>query len=382
MKKMKMKRRMLGIFAIAALLAGTPGAVLGKLPIQAMKDGADFLVSEQLGDGGWSWYNGGTSASNIAGATGIGLLNYYNLKGGSTYLDAAKDAGDFIHNTTYPSPSTEPRYATFDPYYCWQLSASAGDNTWSNYAVTDFFNPLAAGTYGPSDYTTATWISAVQTGRAGTWVNLLPWEFSTIPVTAASIGNAGQEALFLQAMLDGLNTLDNTDPDNVYCDLIGVAGGTRGLALDGETTFTAISSSNHAGINNISTLSGLVDYLIGQQNTDGSWYGHSGLASPGEGDKDTQTTAYAVIALQAAADALATSDYDDEICDGQAWLVTMQENDPMDTTGFGGFYGFPGDTQPFCNEVCGEATGALPEPATLALMALGGVFVLIRRRRQ
>lgn len=358
---------------VAAVMLFFISSAQGKTPIQAAKDGADYLVNEQLDDGGWSWENGETSASNIAGATGIGLVRYYNATGGNTYLDAAKAAGDFISNTTYDND--EVRYATFDPYFDWQLSLAAGDNTWSNNAATEFFDTLTAGTYGPDDLDTAGYISYVETARTGTWQNLRPWEFSTIAITAANIGNAGQEALFRQGILDGLNTLDNTAPDTVYCDLIGVAGGVRGLALDGVTTFTAINSPNHPGVDGISSLSALTDYLVGQQNSDGSWYWHSGLSSPEEGDKDTQTTAYAVLALEATADALSTSVYDDEITLGRSWLVTMQDA----TTG--GFWSYPGDSPPINNEVSGEATAALvPEPATICLLGLGGLSLLRRRK--
>jgi len=377
-------KRFLIVVGLVSLLAVLTGPATAKSFNEAAEDGADYLVAEQLADGGWSWENGGTSASNIAGATGIGLIRYYNIAGGSTYLDAAKDAGDFIRNHTYPSPSTENRFATFDPYYCWQLSLSAGDSTWSDHAATEFFDELTASTYGPSNYDTAGWISVVETGRTGTWVNLRPWEFSTIPVTAKAIGNAGQEAAFKQAILDGLDTLDDTDPDNVYSDLIGVAGGLRGLALDGVTNFTtAVNSPNHSGVNGINSLSGLADYLAGVQNADGSWYWHSDLTSPGDGDKDTQTTAYAVLALEAAGRTLSTNAYDDEVTAGRAWLVTMQEDDTGDP-GFGGFYSYPGDSPPINNEVTGEALAALPiipEPGALSLIGLGLVGLRRRRRR-
>ena len=354
-------------------------AAFAVTPMQAAGDGADYLVTEQISgtgdptqDGGWTWDTGSTAASNIAGPTAIGLVRYYNAAGGSTYLNAAIAASDFISNTTYSGG--EARYSTSDPYFNWQLSLAAGDNTYANRASTEFFDTLAAGTYGDGDYDTAGWISAVEGARTGTWVNLRPWEFSTIAVTAANIGNTGQAALFEQAILDGLDTLDNTAPGTVYSDLIGVAGGVRGLALSDVSTFTAISSTNQAGIDGISTLSGLADYLAGEQNADGSWYWHSGLAAPEDGDKDSQTTAYAILALEAAAEALGTSIYDDELALGRNWLTTMQDVS-------GGFHSFPGDTGVINNEISGEVVAALvPEPATMALLGLGGLAMLRKRK--
>jgi hypothetical protein len=364
--------RILAILAVSGLMLLGAGAALAELPIQAMKDGADYLITVQNTDGGFPWEGTGATANNITGPTAYGLLRYYELKGEAGYLDAAKNAGNYIKNT-FKYPEGESRFATFDPFYCWKLSAVAGDSTWSDHAATKFFDELTAGTYGTANFSTAGWISAVQAGRAGTWINLLPWEFSTLAVTAANIGNTGQEALFRQGILDGLNTLDNTSPATVYSDLIGVAGGVRGLALDGVTAFTAISSTKHGGINGISTLLGLADYLAGEQNADGSWYWSDNLTTPGEDDKDTQITAYAVLAL-AAADALVTSDYADEVALGREWLVTMQKTS-------GGFYSYPGDPDLTNNEVSGEATSALPEPATMAFLAFGGIGMLLRRRR-
>lgn len=373
-------KKLITICAVVAVVCSN--AALAATPMQAAKDGADYLVGIQISgtgdptqDGGWSWENGGTSASNIAGATGIGLVRYYNAAGGTTYLNSAIAASDFISNTTYPTQG-EARYSTFDPYFNWQLSAAAGDNAYANRTKTEFFDTLTAGTYGDSDYNTAGWIVAVQTGRTGTWVNLRPWEFSTIAVTAANIGNTGQAALFEQAILDGLNTLDSTTPGSVYCDLIGVTGGVRGLALSGTTSFTAINSPNYSVINGISSLSTLADYLVSQQNVDGSWYWHSNLATPVEGDKDSQTSAYAILALEAAADALGTSSYDDELALGRDWLTTMQDSVT------GGFFSYPGHTGPINNEVTGEVVAALvPEPTTVCLLGLGALS-LIRRKRK
>ena len=80
------------------------------------------------------------------------------------------------------------------------------------------------------------------------------------------------------------------------------------------------------------------------------------------------------LALEAAGQTLGTTDYDLAISKGRSWLVTMNDNVT------GGFRGYPGDTGLINNEVSGEALAALPEPATMGLLVLGGLTGLLRRR--
>ncbi len=347
--------------------------------MEAAKDAADYLVNIQLSNGGWAWYNSGTVADNITGATGIGLVRYYNVAGGASYLTAAQNAGDYLQNYAVFDPPKQAKtwFASFDSYYCWQLGGA-----WSNLAATEFFDELSAGTYGNSNRDTANWIATVNTDRSGAYINMRPWEFSTIAVTANNIGNSGQEGLFKQAILDGLNTLGGTDDW-----LGGVAGAVRGLALDGVTSFTSIISPNNSSINGINNLADLANYLAGKQNADGSWYwGEHYTSTPPEDYKDVQVTAYAILALEAADQCLGITDYYDEIAKGQEWLVTMQVGSG---TYAGAFLDYPGSTQTtYCNEIAGEVLAALvavPEPGTLTLLALGGLTALaatwVRRRR-
>ncbi|MEN8164584.1 MAG: hypothetical protein ABFS37_10680, partial [Acidobacteriota bacterium] len=236
------------------------------------------------------------------------------------------------------------------------------DASYSDFAA-QFFDELTAGTYGPDDRDTAGWIAEIQAYRQGTWINLLPWEFTLLPVPAATLGNAGQDALFEQAILDGLNTLDNTDPATVYADILGLTGAVRGLALRNRLTFPAIVAPLHADINGITTLENLAAVLAGYQNADGSWYWHSNLAAPAEGDKESQTTAYAVLALQAA-NLLVTANYQQNVLDAQVWLEARQ----LPGGGFESWSG--GDVASANTEVEGEVLQALTEtPVPVELMS-------------
>ena len=183
-------------------------------------------------------------------------------------------------------------------------------------------------------------------------MNLLPWEFHTLITATSSFGFGTQANQFRNALLDGLNTLDNTQPAAVFSDIIGLAGGVRGLAMSDVVSFAPIVSPNHALINGTESLCELARVLADLQNLDGSWNWHSDLSSlggAGETDKDTQTSAYAILALvEAQLDGCGP--FPSELRAARAWLSTMQDVD-------GGFFSYPTGTHNI--EVEGEATLAL-----------------------
>jgi len=332
---------------------------------------ADHIISQQCPLGGYCWPHGSSccpaAATNITGPIALGLLHANSLVANPGHLAAAQLGGDF--DLTFQYSNGESRFSAFAPYFLWQLSLATGNSVYSDHAAQEFFDELTAATYSPSDYDTLGWIGAVEAGRTGPWVNLRPWEFHNLIPTAAAIGNTGQAGQFETALLNGLNTLDNTDPANVFSDIIGLAGGVRGLGFAGSTTFTAISAPSHALINGISTLEDLANALAGLQNADGSWNWHSDLSLLGgatESDKDTQSTAYAILALLEA-DPLVTADYSANVAAGREWLRTMQLSN-------GGFASFPGGGENI--EVEGEALNALNlDPCTddvLELLVVSG----------
>lgn len=338
--------------------------------VAGFQDGADHIVSQQCPSGGFTWEHippatCATTYYNITAPIMLGVLDVYPFTLDPAHLAAAVSAGAYEQTSIYGNG--ESRLGSFAPYFLMRLSAASGDPQYSNYAATEFFDELSAGTYGPSDWNTAGWIGAVQAGRTGSTINLRPWEFSTLISTATAIGNAGQDAELLQGLLDGLNTLDGTDAFSVYYDLLGLAGGVRGLAMSGTTSFPAINSPNFPAINGITTLGALADVLAGYQNPNGSWYWASSLVGPGASDEDTQTSAYAVLALKAA-DPLVASDYSTAIADGRNWINSMQLVD-------GGFLSYPGGGEN--TEVEGEALSAVAvAPAAVPSVSAWGLMVL------
>ncbi|MDY7107447.1 MAG: cohesin domain-containing protein [Planctomycetota bacterium] len=308
----------------------------------------DHIVNLQCSSGGWCWQTGTACCPdapyNTIGPIAMGLLHAYNFTGDGAHLAAAELGGDYA--LSYEYSNGEPRFGSATPYFLWQLTLVNGDSAYSNHAEVWFFDELDAGTYGPSDYDTAGWIAAVEAARSGSLINLRPWEFFDLITTADAIGNTGQSDAFLDATIDGLETLDE---DEAW-DLLGLAGGMIGLGMSGTTTFDALSAPNFPAIDGINTLAELADVLIDYQNANGSWYWWSGVTPGDPSDEDTQTTAYTVMALLAAQQA-GCGPYDAAIEDARAWMWSMQ--DPAD----GGFWGY-GDGTNKNTEVIGEALSA------------------------
>jgi hypothetical protein len=320
----------------------------------------DHIIEYQCADGGWGWPHAPcptTTYQNIGPPIALGLLNAYALTEDSTYLDAAVDAGDF--NLTSQFTNGEASFGAFMPYFLLELSAASGDSQYAIHAETYFFDELVAGTYGPDDLDMDGWVTYIEDYRAGTWVNLIPWEFSNVVVASQALGTPDQTDRLVQGILDGLDTLDSTSPGSVYRDLIGIAGAVRGLSFAGVTTFPAINSPLHSEIDTIDNLSDLVDVLLAHQNADGSWYWESNLTGPTDGDKDMQQTAYAVLALLAAQDA-GVGTYDTEIADARDWIRGQQ--DPSD-----GSYWSYGDKTGKNTEVIAEGLNAVTPEARLVV---------------
>jgi hypothetical protein len=329
--------------------AGNRGRRLRAWPRHSLSSGADHILNQQCSDGGFGWPHDDCSAThhNITAPILEGVLGAYWFSGELRFLLGGVYGGVFDLSSTFDNG--EARFGTFTPRFMDHLSRASGNTAFATFAEFDLFAELDAGTYGPDDLDTAGWIAKIQDDRTGTWVNLRPWEFHTLIPAARALGVAGQDALFEQGVLDGLDTLDNTDPDNVYSDIIGLSGAVRGLAFARRFAFPPISAPLHAGVDGIDSLEDLAAYLASLQNPDGSWYWHSNLSSPTTGDEDVQTTAYAVMALMEA-DRYTVAPYADAAQAGRDWIVSLQLPD-------GGIPEYPGGDEN--TEVEGEAMSTI-----------------------
>ena len=321
------------------------------IPIDHLVMGAEHILDQQCHNGGFGWPHADCSATfhNITGPILFGSLGTFFHTRNDSYLVGPVNGGVF--DLTYEYSNGESRFGSFTPMFLYVLSRASWNTTFSAHVTTELFDELYAGTYGPDDFDTAGWIASIETGRSGTWINLRPWEFQALINVASILGQPGQDALFEQGVLDGLNTLDNSDPDNVYSDIIGLAGAVRGLATARSYSFPAIVAPLHPGIDGIDNLEDLAAYLASLQNPDGSWYWHSNLAAPGVGDEDVQTSAYALLAL-IDVNIMTAADYQPATESARDWILSMQLPD-------GGFPEYPGGEEN--TEVEGEAVTAMAD---------------------
>lgn len=320
-----------------------------EIPVDHLVLGTEHILDQQCFNGGFGWPHADCTATfhNITGPILLGVLGTYSLTFDGNELVGALNGGAF--DLAYTFTNGEARFGSFTPAFMLDLALISDNTTFSTHVSVNLFDELAAGTYGPNDFDTAGWIASIQTGRVGAWINLRPWDFHTLIPTSRALGQPGQDDLFEQGVLDGLNTLDNSDPNTVYSDVVGLAGAVRGLASARRMTFPAISAPLHSGVDGIDTLEDLVTYLASLQNPDGSWNWHSNLAAPVVGDEDVQTTAYAVLALLEA-DVATSASYQPATESARNWLLTMEQPD-------GGFPEYPGGSEN--TEVEGEAVTAM-----------------------
>jgi hypothetical protein len=316
--------------------------------------GGDRLTALQNNDGGWDWpLNDGVattvSPKNTPAPITMGLAKAYKQTGNSSYLAALTKAGNLLL-------SKSGNFSAADGYMAVELDSIFGGTTYTNHVKTNFYDKLANGTYlraaNNTYYSASGYAAYIRNGRAGSQANMGAWDIGMALYAAKAIGadtTAWVDAA--KAEIDELST------DNYY-DVIGLAGAVLGMAAAGQDFDPTAGSFASA-----SSISDLADMLAALQISNGAFTWNANYVSVT--NESVQETAYAILALQA------VGGYDSEVAAAQNYLMSVQ-------LATGGWEGYVGGGEN--NEITGEALWAIPEPATLCILAIGSLVYLRKRK--
>jgi hypothetical protein len=341
---------------VAAVLASSSMAWAMDFPA-VMQAGGDRLTATQNTDGGWGWTLTGTSATNTIGPITQGLAAAYQTTGDADQLAALQRAGSFLLTKTN-------KFSPSDGLLAAKLDSVLGGTTYSSFVKTNYFDALAAGTYNRNNagtlYTTTAMVDLIRTNRAaGGMSNLAAWDVGIGLASAQAVG--ADIAPWVTGATAEINELDGSQ----NYDVIGLAGALYGLAKAG-VEFDPTAGQHVAA----SGLKDLASILASYQIAGGGFAWNSQNVIPGANNESNQETAYAMLAL----DAFAPGAFQSTIDGAGAYLLSAQ-------LATGGWENYAGAGEN--NELTGEALWALstvPEPTSLALLAIGGLALLRRRR--
>jgi len=323
------------ISLLLTLLVCASWACLAAPEDDALHLGGLRLEALQNDDGGWDWpLDDGNPASpsptNTVGPIAMGLAQAYWNGSEAVFAAALVDAGGLLLSKTN-------NFSPSDGYMATMLDSIFGGSTYRDHVNSNFYGPLAAGTYDKNGsgtlYDTAGYVNLIRTARSGSIANLAAWDIGMGLVGAAACG--GDTASWIDGAKAEIDELDSSG----YYDVIGLAGAVFGLAYVGEDFDP--TAGEHAAASSIGDLG---DILAGYQipGGTGGFTWNANYLAPGNSDETVQETAYAMLALNE----LDRLGYLDVITDAADWLVDFQ-------AGTGGWTNYNGGSEN--NEVTGEA---------------------------
>ncbi|MBN1296371.1 terpene cyclase/mutase family protein [bacterium] len=284
------------------------------------------------------------------GPCGMGLLYGYTSTGDPDHIMGVLEFGDF--GLCYSYPTGEPRLATGTPFFMGFISDVMPMATqYRTHVETAFFQALDMGTYSPSLYTTTEYLTYIENGRSGNYINLRSYELVDLLKASYQMGTPAQfDEMACWMMQTAIDMLDDSASVNLYStDIHGAACGVFSLSfanLDYDPQGGPWASQT--------SMWGVMEDLLQYQHPNGGFVWWTGLTPPfQEDDQSLQTTCYALMAMKA----LDPWYFSSQIAAAEAWIWSMQLQN-------GGFATYPGGTYENI-QVDGEALWALlfrPDP--------------------
>jgi len=343
------------VLVVAAMAESGQAGVVG----DAIERAGDRLVAQQAGNGSWAGETGFT------GSIVAGLVNAYSITGDASYKTAAESGGTWILNNSSPNFYGDEAYALTGLS---SLAADPGSNAWRT-AASGYYAWVQGRPGGTAGYISA--FSATNPSNA---------VFYLSPhAVAANYVSADDKALWHQGVIDFLATVDDSTADYP---VMALGAATWALAQSGAMDGTLVDPSAPSGSTwDGVTLADLPGMLAGHQvasgDNAGSFFWRFDHAAPSGGDPSgfTEDTVFGTLGLIAADDADPSLGYDDEILAARTVLAGGVATD-------GKVYEHIWSGGMNYHTYAGETLEALPEPATLGLLAAGGLVGLMRRRRR
>lgn len=347
------------ILLVATLTVGAWGGAIE----DAITRAGDRLVGQQAG-GSWAGETG------YIGSIAAGLVNAYEVMGTGSYKTAAESAGTWILT------NSAPYYYGDEAYALTRLSAIAADpgsNPWRT-AATDCYQAVKDLPGGTAGYISDFSAPPPEGPEPSTAVFYLSEH-----AVAADYVNATDKALWRNGVIDFLATVEDSTADYPVMAL-GIA--TWALAQTGPMDDTLINpaalTSSYWYEKKLVDLPGaLLGHQVVSGDNAGSFYYRFDHAAPGSDPSSgyTEDTIFGTLGLLGANDANPALGYEDEILDARLVLADGVAGDGkvQEHIWSGGV-----DYHTFA----GETLQALPEPATLSVLAAGSLLLTLLRRRR
>ena len=259
----------------------------------------EWIEARQRPDGSFPLSEGDPTTlffASVQSPAALGVLGAWVATEDQDFLDSAVAAGDYLIANFDQFPTTAPRIRTFDPLFFIRLSDATGDSQYADFIQTNFWDPLTAGTYGPTgDWDISGYVASELARRAAQPV-LAAWDLSLI---AAAANEAGITT-FNSALAAGAAMALESAPDPTYSlgstgfDILGLSGAVWMAGITGESVTPA--SGIWAGL----STSALAQRLIDHQSGDGGFLQSTqAFTSPVDPvETVSQVTSFAVLALQ------------------------------------------------------------------------------------
>src|SRR6056297_2559369 len=296
-----------------------PLASRGISPLDFLTDAGNWLLTQQQPSGGFPFTADETNTpSNVQAPIIAGLLRAWRRTLNPAFLDAAEQAGLYLRDNQqrFTSGNNSRRFTGADAFIFGELSRALGDPQFRDIADNEFWDPLAAGTYGPDgDWGIGQFIQS-EFDRRPNIEEVVAWDLAW---AAAAAFEAGETA-FIDAINAGIETsleVNTIDGGRTF-DLVGLsgavwAGARTGAELDAQSGLFADADS---------TLDLALELVTFQDADTGGFYFNTTLAMMPEDPTglDTQVTAFALLGL----DLLDRDAFDAEIQAAGDFLVDQQ----------------------------------------------------------